>query len=74
MACGAAHVESCGLGRTGDFGRRRPVPVREAPGRNLLRLQRPVPSVSAKTDLETLYSRIVIQVGQADKLVVIVFK
>lgn len=73
MACEAAHVESHGLGRTGDFGRQRPIRVKEAPGRNLLRLQLPVPSVSAKTDLETLSSRIVIRVGQADKLV-IVFK
>lgn len=73
MACEAAHMELHGLCKTSDFGRQRPIQVKEAPGRNLLRLQLPVPSVSAKTDLETLYSRIVIQVGQADKLV-IVFK
>lgn len=73
MACEAAHMEPHGLCRTSDFGSQRPIQVKEAPGRNLLRLQLPVPSVSANTDLETLYSGKVIQVGQAEKLV-IVFK
>lgn len=64
MACDAAHMGPHGLGRTGGFGRQSPSES-EALGRNLFRLQLPVPSVSATTDLETLWSRIVIQVGQA---------